>query len=122
MVSLSQDCQLLQQEGSEQSLDIFNAALSGSFEKFAATSTGVPQRQSNEENMIMDIYSKAMYCKSCINTDLGILSPGRLKSNDIRGHGWNALFSTLQVDGSLLGKYIFLVLSKPYCLLKIHLE
>ncbi|KAF4787859.1 hypothetical protein TURU_164805 [Turdus rufiventris] len=37
------DCRLLQQEGSEQSLDIFNAALSGSFEKFAATSIGVLQ-------------------------------------------------------------------------------
>lgn len=43
MVSLSQDCQLLQQEGSEQSPDIFKAALSGSFEIFAATSTGVLQ-------------------------------------------------------------------------------
>lgn len=43
MVLLSQDCQLVQHEGSEQSRDIFNAALSGSFEKLAAISTGVPQ-------------------------------------------------------------------------------
>lgn len=131
MVSLSQDCLLLQHKALSRALTfsmlLFEWQLWKTCSYLSRCSNRPGRGQANEDYMILEIYSKATYCKNCINTGLGILSPWRLTSSHIgllcmacsifnSANSWTLFMKRFRIA------YIFLHLSKSHYLMKINSE